>query len=180
MAQGPPEITPNATLGVADSKFDVVELWHIVLKRRWSILMVASAVLLASVFYTLSRTKIYQATAVIYFDPNPPRPLGDKVKAVVETKSGYWGRKEFYNTQQRIISSKATLRPIVEKLALQRSPGFVNNKDDLSRGDEELVSVERAVEILGKRLVVQPVRDSRLAEISYRSASPQRALQILN
>src|SRR5262249_44918705 len=75
---GPPPVPPEA--GGASGAV----LWH-TLRKHWTpAVMTALAVVLGVTFYTLGQTKIYQAAATVQFDPNPPRPLGQKVETVVE------------------------------------------------------------------------------------------------
>ena len=70
-------------------------IWHTLRKHWTTAAMTALAVVLGVTFYTLGQTKIYQAAATIQFDPNPPRPLGQKVETVVEMGAGsYWDNHE--------------------------------------------------------------------------------------
>ncbi|MEO7330082.1 MAG: hypothetical protein ABI193_16020, partial [Minicystis sp.] len=57
-------------------------IWHTVRKHWATAVATAIAITMAVTFYTLGQTKIYQASATIQFDPNPPRPLGAKVETV--------------------------------------------------------------------------------------------------
>ena len=78
-------------------------------------------------FYTLGQTKIYEATATIQFDPNPPRPLGGKVEAVVDMGSGpVWDTREYLETQYQIITSMRVSQAVVAELGLHRDVGFLN------------------------------------------------------
>src|SRR6185436_15087650 len=88
------------------AQLSLVVLWRM-LRKHWRIAATtALAVTLAVTFLTLGATKVYQASATVQFDPNPPRPLGQGVQNVVEMgTTGYWSNREYYETQARIIQS---------------------------------------------------------------------------
>ena len=67
---------------------DLVALWRPVRKYWITTLMIAIATAVGAGFWTMGQTKIYEASATVQFDPNPPRPLGNKVDTVVEMGSG--------------------------------------------------------------------------------------------
>ena len=132
-----------------------------------------------AVIVSNAQTRIFESVATIYFDPRPPQPLGEKVEPVVDTSADYWNRKEYYNTQHWILSSRAILEPVAERLRLRWDPGFIRNKAGLERENEPVLSLDEVVGILVSRIRVQPIDDSRLARITVRDASPERARRIL-
>jgi polysaccharide biosynthesis transport protein len=154
------------------------------LRKYWA---TASAtvvlVMLGTVFYTLGQKKIYEAQATVMFDPRPPRPLGSRVESVVDMGAGsFWNNQEYYETQYQIIRSRQVALAVVRELGLQHDPSFLSNLPDgeevRADGLKEL-EPERAAEVLRGRLEVVPVRDSRLATLKFRDASPRRAQRIL-
>ncbi len=140
-------------------------------------------VMLGTIFYTLGQKKIYEAAGTVMFDPTPPRPLGSRVESVVDMGAGnFWSNQEYYETQYQIIRSRQVALTVVRELGLHHDPAFLNNLPD---GEEPAadarkeVEPERAAEVVRGRLEVVPVRDSRLATITFRDASPRRAQRIL-
>jgi succinoglycan biosynthesis transport protein ExoP len=76
---------------------DVMAVWRPVRKHWLTTLVVALAIGLGAALYTLSQVKIYEASATILFDPNPPRPLGGRVEGIVELGAGQvWDTREYY------------------------------------------------------------------------------------
>jgi capsular exopolysaccharide synthesis family protein len=131
-------------------------------------------------FYTLSQTKIYQAQATILFDPQPPRPLGKDVQQVVDVaQSTYWNNKEYYRTQFWILKSRSLATSVVRELGLHKDSAFIRGKPAGFAGPRVELTVEQAADLLISRTEVEAVRESRLAEIRYRDADPQRAQRIL-
>ncbi|MEZ4296434.1 MAG: polysaccharide biosynthesis tyrosine autokinase [Polyangiaceae bacterium] len=162
---------------------DALAVWRTVLKYWATALATALVIAVAVAFYTLGQTKIYEATTTVQFDPNPPRPLGGKVEAVVEMGSGpVWDPREYYETQYQIIQSMRVSTAVVQKLGLHRDVGFIYN---LPKGaplpkSASPASEEMAAEILRGRIKVEPVKGSRLALLRLQDADPERAARVLS
>lgn len=165
-----------------DQELNLVEVWRTVRKHLWLAVATAVGVSLAVVFYTLGQTRIYQATATVQFDPNPPRPLGRDVDMVVDMGSGnYWDNKEYYETQYKIIQSMRVALAVVHDLDLNHDPSFLRNLPaGKAAGSPRPATPEEVAEVLRSRLTVDPVKDSRLANVRYDDADPARAQRILS
>lgn len=152
-----------------------------IIRKHWSIaLAIALAISLAVTFRTLRETKIYEATATIMFDPNPPRPLGQRVETIVDMGSGtIWDNHEYYETQYKIIQSMRVALAVVADLGLQHDGGFIANTSPGIPAPQLEVSEEDAAQILRARVKVEPIRDSRLAVVKLEDADPQRAQRLL-
>lgn len=151
------------------------------LRKRWLLITaITLAIALVVTFYTLGQTKIYEASAVILFDPSPPRPLGQEVETVVDMGTGsYWNNKEYYETQYELMKSMRLARTVVMDLGLQADPAFLQN---LPPGAKPAVAKEptpdQAAQVLLARVTVTPVKNSRLATLSYRDADADRAQRV--
>ncbi|APR85430.1 Capsular polysaccharide synthesis enzyme CpsD, exopolysaccharide synthesis [Minicystis rosea] len=155
-------------------------IWHTVRKNWATALLTALAVTLTVTFYTLGQTKIYAAAATIQFDPNPPRPLGAKVEAVVDMGAGsYWDNHEYYETQYKIITSLKTSLAVVNQLGLNHDAAFLANAPPNTAVPQVTVSEEAAAQALRARVRVEPVKDSRLAVVKLEDADPDRAQRLL-
>lgn len=170
----PPTSTGEAARGVA---FD--GLMTGVRKNWWLVAIVAFVSVLGAMFYTLGLTKLYQAKATILFDPQPPRPLGNDVQQVVDVSQSYWNNKEYYKTQFWILRSQQLAITVVRELALEKDASFLRNRPAGDGGAPMLATVDEAARILIGRLDVEGIRDSRLAEVRYTDADPQRARKVL-
>lgn len=155
-------------------------IWHMVRKNWATAVLTALAVTLAVTFYTLGQKKIYQAAATIQFDPNPPRPLGGKVEAVVDMGAGsYWDNHEYYETQYKIITSLKVSTAVVNQLGLNHDAAFLANAPPGTPVQPVTVSEEAAASVLRYRIHVDPVKDSRLAVVKLEDADPDRAQRLL-
>jgi polysaccharide biosynthesis transport protein len=177
----PEPVLPPTSPGEEARGFSIDGLRTGVRKNWWLVAVVALVSVLAATFYTLGLTKLYQAKATILFDPQTPRPLGNDVQQVVDaSQSSYWNNKEYYKTQFWILRSHQLASSVVRELALEKDPSFLRNRPAGNGGPPMQVTVDQAAKILIGRLEVEGVRDSRLAEVRYTDADPQRARKILS
>ncbi len=169
----------RGSAGTATTDFDVREFLRLVLHQKWVIFGVLSSVLAATVFGTLSIPKVYDATATLEYDPNPPKPLGDQVEDMASPASNFLTGKEWYQTQNTIIASRTIAQRVVERLALHRDPGFMQVPVD-ERATWKGATVDAASKRLLAALTVRQEKDTRVARITVESASPERAALLAN
>lgn len=152
------------------------------LRKRWKLVTGITLVVgLGTTFYTLGQKKIYEASATILFDPNPPRPLGRQVEAVVDMGgSNFWNNREYYETQYALMKSMRLTQAVAEDLGLQHDQAFLQNTPPDGRVIEKdsSPSVEKAALVLRNRMTIKPIKNSRLAQLAYRDADPARSLRI--
>lgn len=175
-SQTAPEVTRTESRQV-----HLTLVWQTVRKYWATALATCLSVALSVAFYTLGQTRIYQATALVQLDPNPPRPLGKSVDMVVDLGTGtYWNNREYYETQYKIIQSARVAGAVVQQLGLHRDAAFLKNKPGSDQRPDAEVSAEVAADVLRARLQVEPVKDSRLTFVRFEDADPQRAQKVLN
>jgi len=155
-------------------------IWQMVRKHWTTALVTALAVTLAVTFYTLGQKRIYQSAATLQFDPNPPRPLGQKVETVVDMGAGnYWDNHEYYETQYKIIQSMRVSLAVTSQLGLNHDAAFLSNAPPGTVLPAANASEEAAAAALRSRIRVEPVKESRLAVIKLEDADPDRAQRLL-
>ena len=67
------------------------QLW----KHRWIVISSVALALCLDALWVLRQPKVYAATAVLQFEPNPPRPLGRQVEDLDSSGVGsYWNIRE--------------------------------------------------------------------------------------
>ena len=176
----PPAPPPVDLSERASSQFSPLAIWGAIRKHWILIVALTSASTLIAAFYTLGQTKIYQAEATILFDPQPPRPLGTQVQAVVDVGGEYWNNKEYYKTQFWIIQSQRTADLVVKQLGLHKDASFLANAPNGQAKGRGEATVEEAGRVLRGRLTVEQIRDSRLAVIRLLDADPKRAQRVLS
>jgi exopolysaccharide transport family protein len=176
---------------------DVRKYVRALLVYKWLVLAVTVVVGTLVALYTLRQPKVYQATTIIEFDPNPPRPLGRDVQDVADPIGGYWLAREFFSTQNLVLGSRAIAERVVRRLGLHEDPTFwgypategAENRTepglldrmlgrDAPSGRFEPREPAEAALVVAQRITVEPVKDTRLVRLHVRDENPERAAAI--
>ncbi len=146
-------------------------------RKRWPILVLAVAASVGGTFFwTYRQPRIFEASCSVIIDSMAPQYL-QGIKDVVEMGTGsYWGNREFYETQYRIMTSKDIALRAVDKLGLVNDIDYpVPNAAQVKNRTPEML----AGMVAGQTKIV-PVKESRIANIVVRDRLPQRAALIAN
>jgi capsular exopolysaccharide synthesis family protein len=179
-----PETLQNESVPNSDGvdAIDVRAYWRTIVRRRWLVIPFFVAAVLVTAIVTLRQTKIYDATCTVVIDLAAPRILDKDVQEVAESGSGgYWYSREYYETQYRVIGSRAVAQRVTDRLQLGANDKFLR-----TQGLSDAAARERArqtrdpVAILQTNLKVEPVKDSRIVRIRYEDPDPQLAAIIAN
>jgi len=143
------------------------------IRKGWPIL-VACVILGAGIagLYTKTLQPIYEASAMIEFDPDVVRPIAGSEKGGEMTRfwSGLFDNREYYETQYVVMTSDRTLSAVVRDLGLTRDAAFNGQKDP--------VTMETAVQTLRSKVRVDPVKMSRLVSIKVEDPDPKVARKL--
>lgn len=157
---------------------DLRAFWRTIIRRRWLILPFFATVVLITTLATLRQTKVYDAVCTIIIDISAPRVLEEKsVQDVMESGTGsYWYSKEYYETQYRVITSRAVAQRVADRLQLAANEAFTG----VTATQARKVDVAAVVQKLQQNVKVEPVKDSRMARIRYEDPDPKLAGLIAN
>ena len=173
------EIGSRATTS-PDAQSQPVEQLRQLWKHRWIVLSGVALALCLDALWVLRQPKIYAATAVLQFEPNPTRPLGRQVEDLDTSGVGsYWNIREYYETQYRVVKSRSVAEGVVRRLGLQHDPDFLG-VPSARRGSFRSVTVSQAATALVGHIRVEPVKESRLMNIVVEDQSPRRAQLLAN
>jgi len=164
------------------ASFDFGAVWRPIRKFWLTTVAITILVTVAVAYYTMRQTKIYEAEGEVQFDPNMPRPLGQKVESVVELGSGgVWDTKEYYETQYQIIQSRRVALEVVRIEGLAHDYCFLAMKRQNCSvpANFEDWDEDDAADALRGRLKVEPVKLSRIASVTLDDADPERAARLL-
>ncbi len=156
---------------------------RVVARRRWVILLTIALAALAAGLYTLRQPKVYQATASLIIDASAPRYLdNNQMPEVVESGTGtYWYNKEHYETQYKVIVSRAVSKRVVEKLGLDSDLVFLGlTKITDPTALKAALPVVDATALLQSKIKVQPVKESRLVYVVIEDQDADRAALLAN
>lgn len=182
------------------------ELWQVILKQRWTIIIFTGIVVAAVVTATYLKTPIYRANLTLQIDREDVRVFENQQMGSVESQNNGLGY-DYYQTQYELLKSRSLALRVVNQMGLadRRAPvppsslgarikGWL--ADWLPRTDKaqseaeqqkaklspsaETARIEGAVSALLGGLTVEPVRNSRLVILRYDSPDPNLAATILN
>jgi len=174
-----PDVEPRSPARPTDSSLTPAALLA-ALRRNWIIIAVATVLVgMGATFFTMGQKRIYEAQATMLFDPQPPRPLGKEVQAVVDMSGDYLNKREYYRTQFWVIQSQRIATMVVQQLGLQADGRFIENTPPDKTARSKGASVEDAATILRSRIAVEQIKESQLAKVTYVDADPARAQRIL-
>ena len=171
-------------------EIQLLEYWRVLVRRRVVVLACLAAVVLATVVYSFLATPEYLATATVQIERQGPDILTFKDVLSVDA-AGY---QDFYQTQYKILQSRAVLRLAVERIDLVNRPEYAGRtRSPASRvksrvaalfaaeepdGDAQDGGMSEAVEFLAGGLSIQPVRKSHLVRVSFLDRDPELASEI--
>ena len=157
----------------------VQEDLRIIWKRRWAALTVFSIVFIAAALHTFTAVPVYRASVQILIERQTSRLLDQREAAPV---FDYYG-EEFYQTQYKLLEGRALAKKVAEKLKLKDhfyfADIFAELPADNSPGAKERAE-ESLVEAVAAGVEVQPIRNSRLVNVSYSHRDPRFAALLVN
>jgi polysaccharide biosynthesis transport protein len=170
-------------------KIDILEYWHALSKRRWSILALATLVAVLAALIAFSIRPTYRSTATILIEPGKT-----KVLSIAELYDKGMTDRDHYYTQVEIIKSDELARRVVEKLKLTTHPDYDPRiagpswRESLLPaawgGEKKALSEEDAAKRVLKGfkedLQVQLVRNSQLAQISFTAHDKELSAKVPN
>ncbi len=164
-----------------EQPIDLRKYLEVLLKRKWVILLVFVTAVAVTAVFTLRQKKVYAASASLVIESSTPQILGEGIRDAVDMGTGsYWYSKEFYETQYKILRSRAIAERVVEMLGLATDPVFLG----IDKLPEEMKAkaFERAdaAAMVQGRIKVEPVKDSRIVAIKIEDTDPERAAILAN
>jgi len=175
---------------LGDTEVHLLDYVKVLYKRRWTVITVFLIVLLSISVYTFTATPIYEARVQILIEKEASNVVTFK-EAIEQNQV----TDDYYQTQYKILQSRALARRTIEALKLWDNPRF-NPKtgDGLTVGkivmapftfvadlfrspsrptdtpqSEESAAQSRTVDRFLNDLIVSPIRNSRLVDVRFQS-----------
>ena len=182
-------------------KIQLRDQLDVIMRRKWLIMTVLALTFLSTLVFTLASTKIYEATAVI--EVNQATQQVTKFEEVLASKVQ---AREFYETQVELISSRAMINRVIDKLDLTNHPVIVETlfgdgkfklgrwirdifkafmpsiekRNNDSAVSEDLKRREKVIEYFAENHSAIPSRKSMLIDVKFRSPDRQLSLMVVN
>jgi capsular exopolysaccharide synthesis family protein len=195
-AEGP--FSDAMAADAADGQSHVRDYLRVLHKRRWPALTLLLLVVVTTAIYSFTATPVYSASVQILIEKGETN-----VVAFKETIEPNQVADDYYQTQYRILQSRALARRTMDMLGLWQHPQFADAAGQpagasatltgmLARwlpaaaqaadspATHETKSQSRAINRFLSRLTVSPIRNSRLVDVGIESSDPKLAADIAN
>jgi len=186
---------------IGQKNVNIEDYIRVCLKHQWTILTVFAIIVISVAIFSFTATPIYKGTTRIVIEKENP-----KVVSIQEVMSVDSSGIDYYQTQYKIIESRAVANDVIKRLNLEKNekfnpgPGFVAEAWDWIISPityiKSLLKTEKKINLAGMQgiaepvsplvgkfisgITVSPLRNSRLVDISYESSDPVLAAQITN
>jgi len=164
-----------------ESEFNLAEYVGMV-RRHWKLVAAAAlACMTAGAIHYSITPKAYSATATIQIER---RSLAPTLSTQSPWLESYFDA-EYYPTEYRLLESRGLAERVVKRLDLLTDPAFNpgaagRNASRAATADDDQAVLGSLAERLRSGLAIEPVRNTQLVEITYRSASPAFATRAAN
>lgn len=160
---------------------------YVLRKRRFAIFFFFAAVLVLGIFLTLSEKVLYRGTTTIMIERENPNVVDFKEVMAMDASA-----TDYYQTQYQIIKSRSLVSELIKEEKLEQDPYFAGLMEGRVRkflGRQPWVKgrfgnfaakPEPEDVFLKSMLRVDPVRNSRLVEVSILHPDPVRSSEIVN
>jgi polysaccharide biosynthesis transport protein len=171
---------------------DLLEYWRVIQKRYATVLVALLVVCMIGLFATFRGKPVYEARALIEIQKeNPDVPTLQELFQIEGVSDAY------IETQNRILKSENLARRVITQLGLDKLPEFtrrggswqiareksapepVRAEFGISSAADKAVP-EEVLKNFEERLTVEPVKRSRLIEVTFESNDPNTAAQVVN
>jgi len=171
---------------------DLLEYWRVIQKRYATVLVALLVVFMIGLFATFRGKPVYEARALIEIQKeNPDVPTLQELFQIEGVSDAY------IETQNRILKSENLARRVITQLGLEKLPEFtwrsgswqiarekpapepVRAEFGISSAADKIVP-EEVLKNFEERLTVEPVKRSRLIEVTFESNDPNTAAQVVN
>ena len=169
---------------------------RVLYRRRQLAAAVMLVVSLSAFIYAVTATPIYDATVRLQIETQAPNVLSF---GEVVGETSHVARSEFYRTQYEVLRSRSLARKTMDSLSLWDNPVIVPIAEggfnplrsvtswvsDLREPEAGLVvdpsrAESRALDTFLGSLIVNPVRDSRIVDVTFSSPDPSLSATVAN
>jgi polysaccharide biosynthesis transport protein len=152
------------------------DLWHILLKRKWWVIGTTVWAMFIAVLFILGMTPVYRATTVLQITQDNSGPkISDAHSQPLPRSAKEFGK--FQETQYKILTSRGVAARVIEALNLQDTLEFKAIAANDPTAPPEKVKTEM-IDLFLDKLVVNPVKDTYLVEVAFKSQDRALAKQV--
>ncbi len=160
---------------------------YVLRKRRIPFFLFFVAVIGFGVFFTLSEQILYRAASTILIERENPNVVDFKEVMAMDAAA-----TEYYQTQYQMLKSKSLIKQLIKDSKMEEDPYFAGRLAGKTR--QKLKSISKLEERFGSFLTtpepedvfirsmlrINPLRNSRLVEVSVLHPDPARSAELTN
>lgn len=189
--------------GNFEKEIHLKDYLRVIIKRKWIILTFFLVIVITVTIHSFKMKPVYEATARVLIEKEEP-----KVVSIEQVMTFNKIEEDYYQTQYKIIQSRSVAKSVIKKLDLKNNQDFLPlKKNDFSmmryisssinsvinqltktkrKEDNEKADLKESKEESGlidyflSDLKVNPIRNSRLVDISYEGHNPLLITRITN
>jgi len=172
-----------------EREVDIREYWHVINKRRWTIYTGVIILVTTVTIGSFIAKPTYKATAILQIERENPKVFSFEEIFAIDAS-----QQDFYQTQYKLIQSRSLARRVIKKLNLTSHPEFssgskvgilgrirnIFRRDKGEKSEELMDPYTGIINSFLSRLEVEPIRNSRLAEISFISRNAKLSAEVIN
>lgn len=164
--------------GLEEQGLHLRDYWYVLAKRKGWFLGIFLLMTAAAVLVTLFMTPIYKVTATLQIvQDNPSALLGGSGSDPLGALTGSTELDRFYETQYNVLQSPAIANGLIDSLKLTEHPSYKQMAADNPDLPPEGIR-QKYTEYLLEHLKIEPVKDSYLVNVSFRSTDKELARQV--
>ncbi len=158
--------------------FHLRDYWYVLIKRKWWFLGVLTRDYCPHLIGNLLMSPIYKVTTTLQIIQDNPSALmgGDKTDPL-GALAGSSELDRFYETQYNILQSRALAYGLIDSLNLKEHPFYKDMEKDYPDYTPEAIR-NKFADYLLDNLKVEPVKNSYLVDVSFKSTDKQLATKI--
>jgi capsular exopolysaccharide synthesis family protein len=149
----------------ANEEFNLKDYLNILRRRKGAVILFFLVTVIAVTVYSFTATPVYRATATLLIDMESPNVLTATGTVTLDTQS-YYSYKEYYQSQQEMLTSLGILRAVYNEFSLGSTKDYAESKEPLKD--------------FAKTVKVESVRDTRLLKLHVDNKDPELAAKIAN
>jgi capsular exopolysaccharide synthesis family protein len=163
----------------------LVAYWGVLRKRRWLVLTIFVAFVGVVLLGTLKQKPVYRSRGLLEIQKENPEILTVKELFELENVSD-----AYLESQYKILESDTLARRVIAQFGLERReefnppPGWLGRmlrgSEPEARGDREAETRETTLKRFRERLIIEPIKRSRLVSVSFESEDPPLAARVVN
>ena len=177
---GTPEPVFEAPIGIeapiAAPQPSIGAYWHILLRRRWTILSVVAILTTLGAIASFKMKPIYRSTASVEVDSETPQ-----IQTLNDSYQQMPMDQDFLRTQIQVLKTDSLAWRTIEQLRLGENPSFApaekTGQNDSNYAERRKM---RLIRTFRTNLAVELVPGSRVVQVSFESQDPALAAKVSN